>query len=301
LVLGLLTVGAPTARAGSAPVFAAIVQGANYSGHLVVGHLGGSGKTILTDPDYGIHAPAVSPSGTRIAFALGSYEDQQLAVIDADGSNELVLTQTRGVTYQSVIWSADERTLYYGRYRSDGTGSDSIWKIATDGSGSGVELTGAAKASPSSVRVGGPWLAINSYRPMTRRGLCAVMRLDGTDRKNVGPNACQQPIWRPGRSQLAVRVITRDEIHLNITIELRMVSIRTGRVHDVPHTQSSSKIGRVLPLAWSDDGQFVYYQHWAGKGDDFRVYRIRPDGTGKKDVTPDLPHGADMFAVQPAS
>ena len=60
--------------------------------------------------------------------------------------------------------------------------------------------------------------------------------------------------------------------------------------------------GAAYPLAWSRDGAFLYYLHFAyrnGSQVNPRIYRIRADGTGERDVTPDMPSAWNgMFSLQ---
>jgi hypothetical protein len=126
------------------------------------------------------------------------------------------------------------------------------------------------------------------------------MRTDGTHRHTVGPDNCQSPMWRPHQPLLATDHIVTDGLH-GITSQIWLLSIKTGRYRAIENSQSASTVGRVYPLAWSHDGVFIYYEHYAGSGDSLHIFRIRPDGSGKKDVTPAIPNQTtDQFAIQPA-
>ena len=87
-----------------------------------------------------------------------------------------------------------------------------------------------------------------------------------------------------------------------MTIQIQLLNTKTGRFHALPVTQSSATYGAAYPLAWSSDGSHLFYLHYDyGNSGQIhpRVYRIRADGTGRTDVTPDIPTWANgMIALQ---
>ena len=289
----------PASASARHPVFAAVVE-SNYKDHLVAGRLGGESRRILSLAGYGaINGIAVSPSGDRIALIDRSETDEQLAVVDIDGANFRVLTHTHGRQYWNVVWSADGQTLFFARSRVDAP-SEAVWQMPADGSAAASALSDGGRAWPSDNRSGSARLALDSFRDTARYGRCAVIRTDGTHRHNVGPDDCQNPTWRPDRPVLATNHIINDTSR-GITSQIWLLFTRTGRYRVVPNTQSASTIGRVYPLAWSSDGAYIYYEHFKGRGDRLHVFRIRPDGTNKKDVTPTIPNRQTVkFALQPS-
>jgi Tol biopolymer transport system component len=87
-------------------------------------NIDGSGLTPLTSDDHSI-APAWSPDGTRIAFIRHEgWGDNEVSVMDADGSHETQLTASRRVEYGPTAWSPDgalitfQRTTYWDPYSS---------------------------------------------------------------------------------------------------------------------------------------------------------------------------------------
>lgn len=78
----------------------------------------GGARTQLSDPpgNAGDYEPAWSPNGKLISFQRSG----EIAVMDADGSNERVLTQVDGAT--TSAWSPDSRELVFTRELYGGGG-----------------------------------------------------------------------------------------------------------------------------------------------------------------------------------
>ena len=86
-------------------------------------------KTTLN----GMNDAVISPDGTRIAFSLstsGSIDDNNIWLVDADGQNEIKLTNEKGLQHQPV-WSVDGKFLYF--LSGSGGQTHDIWRISMDG------------------------------------------------------------------------------------------------------------------------------------------------------------------------
>jgi Tol biopolymer transport system component len=85
---------------------------------IFVRDLPGTERRQLSDPpsNAGDYEPAWSPDGTRISFQRSG----EIAVMDADGSNERVLTNVDGAT--SSAWSPDSREVVFTRELYGGGG-----------------------------------------------------------------------------------------------------------------------------------------------------------------------------------
>lgn len=96
---------------------------------IFVRRVGGRARQQLSDPrNAGDYDPAWSPDGSRISFQRSG----EIAVMDADGSNERVLTRVNGAT--TSAWSPTSREIVFTRelYGGAGYGSSSSALMIVD-------------------------------------------------------------------------------------------------------------------------------------------------------------------------
>jgi len=92
----------------------------------------------------GTHAdtPAFSPDGALLAFAAGpTASDRHLVIANADGTNRRALT-TGGAGTSDPSWSPDGGWLAFA---SDGSGSQQLYVVRTDGTGLHALTSGSGK------------------------------------------------------------------------------------------------------------------------------------------------------------
>jgi Tol biopolymer transport system component len=292
------------ASSGRLPVFAGVVRG-DARAHLVVGRLGGAAHRIFTSQtEGGITGLAVSPSGKKIAFVeMTSDSKVRLDVINVDGSGLRRLTVGARAYDEHPVWSRDGSTVFFALpYVPSDPAANSyyrVWRVPADGSTPPTRIDGASYVFPTSARKGGKWLALGSDRPDTGYGRCAVMRVGGAHLHNVGPDNCADALWRPRSSTLAISRVVRDQYSTGPTVQIWLLSLKTGRYHPVPHVQAANRSGRAYPLAWTRRGSFLYFERRSSDGQHVHIYRIRADGSGKTNVTPSIPQSrTDDLAVQ---
>jgi len=79
--------------------------------------------------------PAWSPDGRRLAFKTAQFGSNQLAVINADGSGETLLTRTFRFSEGQPFWSPDATTLLYRRTAENPLVQDGdLWSLDIAGS-----------------------------------------------------------------------------------------------------------------------------------------------------------------------
>jgi Tol biopolymer transport system component len=252
-----------------------------------------------------IRAIAVSWSGKHVAFAYADANgEENIGVIDADGTGFRQLTHYRLGYFEHVVWSTDDRTIFFDRASEPKdvteSGVSRVRRVPADGSAEPETIAGSGYSVPTSARPGGRWLALNRSRPEGGYGHCGIMRVSGRSKHNVGPDNCEDALWRPGTSQLAITRVASVTYKDGPTVRIWLLSLKTHRYHVIPNVQGATGGGRATPLAWTSDGSRLYYAHHTHRGA-LRLYRIRPDGTHKRDVTPTLPvHRVGDFALQPS-
>ena len=171
----------------------------NRDHHICVMDSDGRNLTILT----GGGDPAWSPDGTKIAFTSFKELKRQVWVMDADGGNQVMLTQW-GENYNPA-WSADSnRIAFVTRKRHDG---HEIYAMDSDGSNQ-VRLThdSEEKENPS-WSPDGQWIAFDSYRNKVYH--IYVVKTDGSGRTSRLTRRQQdhsQPAWSPDGGTIAYTI-----------------------------------------------------------------------------------------------
>lgn len=164
-------------------------------------------------PDCFSDYPVWSPDGTRIAFTHGDgFDDndnpvnEQVWVMDADGSNAHPLTSGVDPKDQVPDWSPDGSKIVYS---SGQFGSEGIWTMEADGSNQ-VQLTGCGPNDPAPCAGGDDWgtawspdgTKIAFLRDLTGLGIpdrpVYVMNADGTDPTRITPTVGLHavPAWQ---------------------------------------------------------------------------------------------------------
>ncbi|MSR07222.1 MAG: hypothetical protein EXR93_09185 [Gemmatimonadetes bacterium] len=134
-----------------------------------------------------------SPDGSSIAFISTRDQNQEIYVMDADGSNARRLTSTAGGE-DSPRWTPDGKQLVYA---SNATGSYQVWIMNAEGSEAKRLTEGPAFNSQPTVSPDGKSIAFTS----TRDGNYEVylMDLGGANQRNVtrSPAVEMMPVWFP--------------------------------------------------------------------------------------------------------
>jgi Tol biopolymer transport system component len=140
-------------------------------GDIYVMNADGTGIRGLTD---GLDAcsPAWAPDGSRIAFVKN--QGQELAVMNADGSDPRVIARTRGY-YEDPAWSPNGQAIAYQSHPDRSKDATAIFTIRPDG-------TGERQLTPSSASAGFPaWSPSGSSIAYSSDDRVWVMSSDATD------------------------------------------------------------------------------------------------------------------------
>jgi Tol biopolymer transport system component len=296
----LLLAPAPVTAATIGPAYAAV----GFSGDgttLIVGHLGGAARTIYRgDQPASVEEPTVSPDGRRVAFVdIEGSSSARIAVINFDGTGHRYLTGS--VTDRDLstpVWSRDGRWIYFGCRSYARSAFYAAYRVPADGSSRMTALSHGSNERPESLSSDGTRLVFDMMVSGERWQRTGVMAVNGTSRQRVGGTNLWQATWRPRTSTLAVSRVLRDSNDA-VTIQIQLLNIGTGRYHALSATQSPSTYGAAYPLAWN--GGWLYYLHYDYRNGNQvhpRIYKIKPDGTARTDVTPRLSGWQGPFSVQ---
>ena len=243
---------------------------------------GGTAKRLTSGAAWDSE-PRFSPDGTRIAFVSDGGGNEQLWVMDADGSNPAQLTQEESARVTDPVWDPDGPWLL-GRRRTVDTrsiGVTELWQYHLDG-GPGFALTTKdSHPHAGEMTTDGRHIWFSSragrfdYDANPLRGLWQIMRLDretGELRTEIGGNGSAiRPHLTPGGDGIifASRDRTRTLLeHLDFRTRQRRV---LGDWLDHDQMEGFALHGVYPAGDWTDDGDLVL---WAGG----KLWRISMNG-----------------------
>jgi Tol biopolymer transport system component len=220
----------------------------------------GTGLTRLAD---GLD-PVWSPDGSKILFA----REFDLAVMDADGSNQTALAQGTLLQYR---WSPDGRLIAY--VAETARGQDfvyELWVMRADGGGK-IRLAENATSptwSPDGARIAYS-SAFGTLDPHIR-----IIGADGAgDSRLTSPDLrAFEPAWSPDGSRIAFVTIGDKDIFLINPAGSGLLNLTRGSSEDDDPT-------------WSPDGSMILFttEHAGQPGSGIAV--MNRDGTRRMDLT----------------
>jgi Tol biopolymer transport system component len=308
---GLLPAGAAAARPGPCVGPATLVF---RDGGLYRVRANGSGFRLLVKDGAN---PEWSPDGMRIAYDVeesGTATPGNVYVVNADGTGRKQLTRDgRGFL---PTWSADGRSIYFvdvnggGRFAIDidGNGrglltparfpfSATAWShdgrrflalvarrlvvVSRDGTHSRILLAhdvSGAVWSPDD----------RSIAFSVPNGGVFVIPAEGGAAKRVSVGKAFEPTWSPQGDRLAYEVDEQTRAGIPTGFEIDVVGRGgTRRVRILQHRGGDVAIS---DLSWSPDGRWLAYDVGPTPSSrPYDVFLVRPNGTGKRNLTGPLP------------
>lgn len=215
---------------------------------------GGNRKQLTFEGENG--RPDWSPDGTKLTYMSAKAGGVWVAVMDADGSNQKILTA--GV---SPDWSPDGKRIAFARPALSGSEFFEIWTINTDGSGA-RQITHTAQPGPSKI---GP-----SWSPDGKQ-MVYISIANPTSRSDPQPNL--GIMNSDGTNERLLTTSDRTNVRINPD--------GSSTVCETAHDMNAP--------AWSPVDNRIAF--WSGIETQYgQVWVINSDGTGSKQLTEDCSH-----------
>jgi Tol biopolymer transport system component len=219
-----------------------------------------------------------SLSGGKIAFESSRDGDEEIYVMNPDGSGQTRLTNSPGQDF-SPTWSPDASKIAFVSSRD---GNYDIYVMNADGSAV-TNLTNTTNTEDNQIDNKAPnWspdgtkIAFESARDGRRAGIW-VMNSDGTDPTQLTDGGERAPAWSPDNKKIAVRrernnVDRGDGTFGGTTDIVVMNADGTDQVQIF-----TTIIACALHLEWSPDGSQISFN---GCDYTWSIQLIQPDGSG---------------------
>jgi Tol biopolymer transport system component len=196
--------------------------------------------------------PDWSPNGRRIAFELDTPDSASVAIMNADGSDMVVLPPAPGGGEGDPSFTPDGNRIVFERFVPD-TNDDAIWSMTVDGSDRQRLTSGPIGATDPNVSPDGRALSFVSSNGVDS-GALFTSRIDGSQQLQLTPFSFDVGVrqdWAPDGRRLAF-------------------------IHDadLPHAGDSANIATIRP----DGTDLRFLTHHQGGAVNAFVGSYSPDG-----------------------
>jgi tol-pal system beta propeller repeat protein TolB len=233
----------------------------------------------------GVGMPAFSPDGTKIVFARITQTENNaydLYVMNSDGSNQILLTNSAGDDYQPV-WSPDGTKIAFSSRRD---GNYEIYVVNANGSNPTNLTTNPANDYNPAWSPDGSKIAFDRELDLHGNNEIFVMNADGSDAVQLTSiHYNVDPAWSPDGKRIAFSTWRYGDSRSEIVIMNADGTNQTRLTH-------SSQDGGAYNPSWSPDGTKVAF---AGDSDNgaLGICVIDNDGSNLVRLT-------NYFAVTPS-
>jgi Tol biopolymer transport system component len=298
VILGALValLALPTAASATMPgengriVFTAFTE---QGGQLFTVRPSGSRLRQITHVDGDALNADWAPNGRRIVFTIGSETASRIATVRPDGSHLRILPQPAGVFDDQPSYSPNGQWIYFERY-TVATNDDAIWRMKIDGSHQKRILGPFPNGfvTDPNVSPDGRTLSFQGWdgslvgpppNEEPARGLFTA-RIDGTHIKQIRPFSADETVkadWAPDGLRIAV---TENANHFDPDDSANVVTMRRDGSNRRSLTHFHDGVTNAYLGSYSPNGRWLVFR--LEKDGLFGLYRMRPDGSGRRAILP---------------
>jgi Tol biopolymer transport system component/DNA-binding winged helix-turn-helix (wHTH) protein len=237
-----------------------------------------AGKPISQSAEamyFGQSVMIFSPSGKKILYASAADVNQQIWIMNADGTNQRQLTSSRGTNWQPRL-APDESYILFASTR---TGEAQIWRMNTDGTDQ-TQISEDAGSRPILVSSDGRTIYYESPKTSNLKKI-----FTGDDGKTTSTVVSEERMFQPEISpdEKTVAYFSRPP---NQPFQIALMSLADAKILKTFSIADEKSLP--VKIVWSPDGKFLFYLCEGDKQN--VVWRLSLD-TGKSEIFVDL--GAD--------
>jgi len=229
---------------------------------------GGTPTNLTNAPGGADYIPNFSPDGTKIAFESNRDGNNEIYIMNADGTGQTNLTNSAGNDYRPMFSPDGTKIVFY----SDRDGDNEIYTMNTDGSSLAQLTNNVGRDDEPSYSPDGTKILFYSNR--TGNYEVYIMNADGSVQTNLSNNPFTNytPVFSPDGTQIAF-TSTRDG---NYEIYIMNVD-GTGQTN---LTYNAGEDGD--PIFSPDGTQIAYRTNIDGN---YEIYIMNADGSGQTNLT----------------
>ena len=225
--------------------------------------------------------PDWSPDGRRIAFELDTADSFNVAIMNADGSDIVVLPPAPGGFEGDPSFTPDGTRIVFERFIPE-TNDDAIWSMNVDGTDRQRLESGPAGATDPNVSPDGRALSFVSFNGLDFGQALATSRIDGSQQLQLTPFSFDVGIkqdWAPDGRHLAF-IHDADLPHPGDSANIATIRPDGTDLRFLTHYQGGEV--NAFVGSYSPDGRWIVFRlEDHGR---FGLYKMHPDGSHLKPI-----------------